>query len=226
MGLRSRLRESVKSLLGREAPPPPHQPSPPPAALRPAPAPRPEPRIEPAIPPTPVVIEHQAVVAPIPLPEPVVPVEPEPPAPMVEARSVEPTPEAPRAMSIIELVNSNDHADAPVRNAHYAAQRETTEAALRVRVYNKAEGLDVTFSVEPGEYVLDAAERAGFLLPFSCRAGGCLTCSAKTEGEVRFEMGEQYVLDDDIVAQGYCLLCCTSVSTNAVFLSHQQDNIG
>ena len=197
MGLRSRLRESVQGLLGRT----------------PAPAPTPV-SPKPAVVPTPVSPKAVVAATPVaPAPTPVAPA----PTPIAA-----PIP----AVALATLLRADDHADAPVRNAHYAAVRETTDAAFRVRVYNSAEGLDVTFSVEPGEYVLDAAERAGFLLPFSCRAGGCLTCSAKTEGEVRFEMGEQYVLDEDVVGAGYCLLCCTSVSTDAVFLSHQQDNIG
>ncbi len=37
---------------------------------------------------------------------------------------------------------------------------------------------DITFGVEPGETVLDAAERAGYSLPYSCRKGVCSTCEA------------------------------------------------
>ncbi len=38
------------------------------------------------------------------------------------------------------------------------------------------EGSDIEFSCEPGETVLDAAERAGYSLPYSCRKGVCSTC--------------------------------------------------
>jgi ferredoxin len=37
---------------------------------------------------------------------------------------------------------------------------------------------DVVFDAEPGETVLDAAERAGFSLPYSCRKGVCSSCEA------------------------------------------------
>ena len=44
---------------------------------------------------------------------------------------------------------------------------------------------EVTFPCEPREFVLDAAERAGYSMPSSCRKGACNTCEAALlEGEV------------------------------------------
>jgi NAD(P)H-flavin reductase/ferredoxin len=37
---------------------------------------------------------------------------------------------------------------------------------------------DIAFEAEPGEAVLDAAERAGYSLPYSCRKGVCSSCEA------------------------------------------------
>jgi NAD(P)H-flavin reductase/ferredoxin len=39
-------------------------------------------------------------------------------------------------------------------------------------------GTEISFTCEPGEAVLDAAERAGYALPYSCRKGVCSTCEA------------------------------------------------
>lgn len=41
------------------------------------------------------------------------------------------------------------------------------------------DGREETVRVEPGESVLDAAERAGVALPFGCRTGACATCTAR-----------------------------------------------
>jgi NAD(P)H-flavin reductase/ferredoxin len=44
---------------------------------------------------------------------------------------------------------------------------------------------DITFPCEPREFVLDAAERAGYAMPSSCRKGVCNTCeTALLAGEV------------------------------------------
>ena len=54
--------------------------------------------------------------------------------------------------------------------------------------------------------VLDAAERAGLDLPYSCRAGVCSTCRTKVvAGEVA--MAENYALEDWELEQGYVLAC-------------------
>jgi CDP-4-dehydro-6-deoxyglucose reductase/3-phenylpropionate/trans-cinnamate dioxygenase ferredoxin reductase subunit len=46
-------------------------------------------------------------------------------------------------------------------------------------------GHETTFPCEPREFVLDAAERAGYSMPSSCRKGACNTCEAGlVEGEV------------------------------------------
>jgi len=147
------------------------------------------------------------------------PLTPAPPPP-----EVEPAPEAGPKPASVSWASDYETSDAPVRNAHYRARVEGTGARYKVRVYNEAEDLDIRFECEEGEYVLEGAERAGYELPYSCRSGGCLTCSAKTHVGTP-HMAEQYVLEEEHQARGFVLLCCTSVSTDAEFESHQQDNI-
>ena len=93
-----------------------------------------------------------------------------------------------------------------------------------IQVTNPEDGTLLSFTCAPGETVLDAAERAGLELPYSCRAGGCLSCSAKTlSGEVTLD--EQFVLDEEHLTAGFVLLCGARAEGPCEFLSHQQEAI-
>jgi ring-1,2-phenylacetyl-CoA epoxidase subunit PaaE len=71
------------------------------------------------------------------------------------------------------------------------------------------------------ETVLDAAERAGLDLPFSCRAGVCSTCRTKVvRGEV--DMGQNYALEEWEVEQGYVLACQSRVKTQVLELDYDE----
>jgi len=64
-----------------------------------------------------------------------------------------------------------------------------------------------------GEPVLEAAERAGLDLPFSCRAGVCSTCRARlVKGTATME--HNVALEDWEVEAGY-ILCCQARPTSA-----------
>jgi NAD(P)H-flavin reductase/ferredoxin len=43
----------------------------------------------------------------------------------------------------------------------------------------RVEDSEVTFPCEQNETILDAAERAGYTIPYSCRKGVCMTCKGK-----------------------------------------------
>ncbi len=62
------------------------------------------------------------------------------------------------------------------------------------------------FEVFEGEYILDAIEEQGLVLPFGCRYGGCITCAAKLiSGEI--DQSEGVALKPRQIADGYVLLC-------------------
>ncbi len=66
----------------------------------------------------------------------------------------------------------------------------------------------VSFSVAPGESVLDAALAAGLNLPHSCKGGNCGSCRARLiEGKIAYPRGTPLGLSDLEVRQGYILLC-------------------
>jgi ring-1,2-phenylacetyl-CoA epoxidase subunit PaaE len=57
-----------------------------------------------------------------------------------------------------------------------------------------------------GKSVLEALDRAGMDVPYSCRGGVCCTCKAKIiEGSARMTIN--YALTDEEVKQGYILTC-------------------
>ncbi|MCB9758277.1 MAG: 2Fe-2S iron-sulfur cluster binding domain-containing protein [Alphaproteobacteria bacterium] len=99
------------------------------------------------------------------------------------------------------------------------------EGVFLVRLTNEAEGLDVTIEVLPGEPVLDAADRAGLDLPYSCRNGGCTVCAGRLVEGASVMSDEQYTLEEEHLAQGFRLLCCAVVEGDATFLTHQNDAV-
>jgi ring-1,2-phenylacetyl-CoA epoxidase subunit PaaE len=79
-----------------------------------------------------------------------------------------------------------------------------------------------TFSMPmAGETVLEAAERAGLDLPYSCRAGVCSTCRTKlVKGAV--EMAQNYALEPWEVEAGFVLVCQSTPTTSELELDYDQ----
>jgi CDP-4-dehydro-6-deoxyglucose reductase len=65
------------------------------------------------------------------------------------------------------------------------------------------------------EFVLDAAERAGVNLPYSCRDGICGTCKARlSAGTVDHGYYAASALSEAEREQGYFLMCCSTAQTD------------
>ena len=72
-----------------------------------------------------------------------------------------------------------------------------------------------------GEAILDAAGRAGFDLPFSCRAGVCSTCRAKLLSGTA-EMEHNVALEEWEVEAGYILCCQARPTSPALEISYDE----
>ncbi len=109
-----------------------------------------------------------------------------------------------------------------------AAQRPARPAAAETGASGLAQvtvtldGRRRSFSMRiEEETVLDAAERAGLDLPFSCRSGVCSTCRTKVvRGEV--EMAQNYALEDWELEQGYVLACQSRCKTPELELDYDE----
>jgi ring-1,2-phenylacetyl-CoA epoxidase subunit PaaE len=106
--------------------------------------------------------------------------------------------------------------------ARPAGAQAKREAAGLAQVTLTLDGRRRSFTMRlEEETVLDAAERAGLDLPFSCRSGVCSTCRTKVvRGEV--EMLQNYALEDWEVAQGYVLACQSRCKTAELELDYDE----
>jgi ring-1,2-phenylacetyl-CoA epoxidase subunit PaaE len=91
------------------------------------------------------------------------------------------------------------------------AKRAATEEVAQITIV--MDGRQRSFAMlDEDATVLEAAERAGLELPYSCRAGVCSTCRTKvTRGTV--EMQSNYALEPWEVEAGF-VLCCQARPTS------------
>lgn len=69
-----------------------------------------------------------------------------------------------------------------------------------------------------GDNILDAAQKAGADVPFSCKGGVCCTCKARVmKGTARMDVN--YALEDDEVADGYILSCQAHPTSDELIVS-------
>lgn len=82
-------------------------------------------------------------------------------------------------------------------------------------MYIRLENSGRVFEAADLECVLDAAERAGVNLPYSCRDGICGTCKARlSSGVVDHGYYAPSALSEQEREQGYFLMCCSIAQTD------------
>lgn len=113
-----------------------------------------------------------------------------------------------------------EHFHAVRAPAQPTAQAAPAEKAQTATITLVMDGRRRQFSMPMGgDTILDAANAAGFDLPFSCRAGVCSTCRTRvTRGKV--EMSEQYALEDWELDAGYVLACSSKPVSSEVELDY------
>jgi len=84
-----------------------------------------------------------------------------------------------------------------------------------------SEGVRSDIPVAAGEAIIDAALRAGRMLPYSCKGGMCCTCRAKVlEGRVK--MAVNYSLEPWELAANFVLTCQSRPVTDRVVVDYDQ----
>ncbi|MFO1263084.1 MAG: CDP-6-deoxy-delta-3,4-glucoseen reductase [Rhodoferax sp.] len=84
-----------------------------------------------------------------------------------------------------------------------------------------------TFSVMPGETVLEAGIRQGITLPYGCKDGACGSCKCrKLAGTVVHGAHQEKTLSAQEEADGFVLTCCAIPQSDLVLESRQVTEVG
>jgi ring-1,2-phenylacetyl-CoA epoxidase subunit PaaE len=105
------------------------------------------------------------------------------------------------------------HAEAPPPSAVVDAAATGTEVTATLG------GLRSSFTVQPGEHVLDGLLRVRGDAPYACKGGVCGTCRARvTEGSVSMDVN--WALEPDEVESGYVLTRQSRPTTERLVLDY------
>ena len=124
------------------------------------------------------------------------------------------------ASAALYFLAPSAHGFAPLRplKRRAVAMRDTYDVTIV-----GPDGETNTFPCADDEFILDAAEEAGFELPASCRSGACTSCQGRVvTGEI--EHDDQSTIDDDMLAAGYACTCVAYPASDVTLLTHQMDN--
>ncbi len=93
-----------------------------------------------------------------------------------------------------------------------------------IKLINKNNNTEIKFEANSNEYILDAAEKKGIELPYSCRAGSCSSCLGKIiQGEI--DQSDQTFLDEEQIKKGFVVLCAGYPLSDSVISINEEENL-
>ena len=93
--------------------------------------------------------------------------------------------------------------------------------SYQITLLDKDKATETVIEVNDSEYILDAAERQGCLLPFTCRAGVCISCTARlVNGHIDHDSD---FLQRKEVEAGFFLSCKAYATSDCTVQINQED---
>jgi len=98
------------------------------------------------------------------------------------------------------------------------------DTVYNINIVSIEKGFDLIIKCSNTESILEASEKAGLDLPYSCRSGACSTCVGKTiEGLVN--QYEQLFLSPEQMNNNFVLTCVSYPKSDCKILVNQEDQI-
>ena len=98
------------------------------------------------------------------------------------------------------------------------------QRTFAVVVHDRQRGCVIQAQVLAGHYILEALERQGETLPFSCRNGCCTTCAVRVRSGV-LDHREALGLSQPLREQGYGLLCVARAIADVEVETQDEDEV-
>jgi len=98
------------------------------------------------------------------------------------------------------------------------------DITYNINIVSIEKGFDLIVKCKKTESILEASERAGIDLPYSCRSGACSTCAGK-KLEGLFNQSKQIFLNSEQINNNFLLTCVAYPESDCKILVHQENKI-
>jgi ferredoxin len=94
----------------------------------------------------------------------------------------------------------------------------------KITLINTTKNFNKVILCTSDETIIDAAEKEGVELPYSCKSGSCSTCLGKLiSGSINQE--DQLFLDAEQKANGFILTCVAYPLSNCEIITEEENNL-